>query len=256
MNHFWLLPALSGMFLLAWLWQRRTEDATAVDTIWSFALAAQAILYALVGDGDAWIRGAVGVLGGAWGLRLGWHLHQRSHGRGEDGRYAALRERWGNGAQKGFFWLYQLQALVAWLFGAVFWAAAGAARVAPDAWWFAGVAVWLIAVGGEALADRQLERCRRDESVDVCRSGLWRYSRHPNYFFEFVHWFAYPLLAWGAPWWWVSALGPAVMLAFLWRISGIPWTEQQALRSRGEAYRRYQQTTSILIPWPPKETSS
>ena len=114
---------------------------------------------------------------------------------------------------------------------------------------------WLVAVGGEALADRQLSAHKADPANrgKTCRKGLWRYSRHPNYFFEFVHWFAYLALAVGAGPWPVAlcALGPVVMFVFLYRFTGIPYTEQQALRSRGEDYAQYQRTTSAFFPLPP-----
>ena len=122
----------------------------------------------------------------------------------------------------------------------------------------AAIAVWLVAVGGEWLADRQLAAFRAAPANrgQVCRDGLWAWSRHPNYFFEWLHWFAYVLLAAnGGAWAW-SLLGPVVMLAFLYRVSGIPWTEANALRSRPEAYARYQREVSPFIPWPPRRGDS
>jgi steroid 5-alpha reductase family enzyme len=118
--------------------------------------------------------------------------------------------------------------------------------------------VWIISVGGEWLADRQLARFRQDPSNKgkVCRQGLWRYSRHPNYFFEWVHWWAYVLIGIGGPWGWLTLFGPAVMLVFLLKITGVPPTEKRALQSRGEAYREYQRTTSVFFPWPPKQETA
>jgi steroid 5-alpha reductase family enzyme len=111
-----------------------------------------------------------------------------------------------------------------------------------------------VAFAGESLADRQLSRFRQDprNRGRVCRDGLWRYSRHPNYFFEWLHWWAYVALAAGSPLWWIAVAGVAMMLLFLTRVTGIPPTEAQALRSRGEAYREYQRTTSAFFPWPPR----
>jgi steroid 5-alpha reductase family enzyme len=117
------------------------------------------------------------------------------------------------------------------------------------------VLIWAVAVGGETLADRQLAAWRAAPANDgrTCRSGLWRYSRHPNYFFEWLHWWTYIPLAWGSPWWWLTLLGQALMLFTLFKVTGIPHTERQALASRGEDYRAYQRSTSVFIPWFPKE---
>ncbi len=121
---------------------------------------------------------------------------------------------------------------------------------------FAGAALWLIAISGEALADAQLAAFKRRASNKgrVCDAGLWRYSRHPNYFFEWLIWVAYFVFALGSPWGWVAIVGPASILYLLLRVTGIPMTEEQSIRSRGDAYRRYQQTTSAFIPWFPKSS--
>ena len=115
----------------------------------------------------------------------------------------------------------------------------------------AAVALWAVAIVGEAAADRQLDRFKRDPANRgrLCDVGLWRYSRHPNYFFEFVIWISYALYAAGSPFGWSGIVSPALILYFLFRVTGIPLTEAQALRSRGEAYRRYQETTSVFVPW-------
>ena len=130
-----------------------------------------------------------------------------------------------------------------------------AATVRPAPWQLAvAAAIWLVSVGGESLADAQLARFRADPANrgKTCRSGLWRYSRHPNYFFEWLHWCAYAVAAIGAPLAWLGWLGPVVMYLFLRYISGIPFTEQQALRTRGDDYRDYQRSTPMLFPWFPK----
>jgi cyclopropane-fatty-acyl-phospholipid synthase len=113
--------------------------------------------------------------------------------------------------------------------------------------------VWLIAVAGEALADRQLKRFAADPAHrgKVCRVGLWRYSRHPNYFFECVHWLAYAVLSIGMPWAWLTLAPPLLMAWLLLKVSGIPILEARLADTR-DGYRDYMRTTSVLIPWPPK----
>jgi steroid 5-alpha reductase family enzyme len=145
--------------------------------------------------------------------------------------------------------LYQTQAAVAVLFSLPILGAMRSGRL--DTLAAIGVVTWLIAVAGESLADRQLARFRANRANQglVCRDGLWRYSRHPNYFFEWIHWWAYVLIGHGALLTWI---GPIGMLVFLFRITGIPYTELQALKSRGERYRAYQRTTSVFVPWFPR----
>jgi steroid 5-alpha reductase family enzyme len=111
-----------------------------------------------------------------------------------------------------------------------------------------------LSVPNEALADWQLSRFRDrpENSGRACRDGWWRYSWHPNYFFEWLHWWTYVALGVRAPGWWVNVTAPTLMLFFILRVTGIGPTEQQALSRRGEDYRDYQRTTSVFIPWPPR----
>ena len=248
----WALAALVQG--IAWARQLRTRNAGIVDVVWSFGLGAAAVLVAATGAGAALPRALLALLGGLWGLRLGLHLWHRVRGEAEDGRYAQLRQRWGNAPLK-WLGMFQFQAVLIALFALPFLAVAANPVAGWNAWVIAGIAAWLFSVGGEAIADRQLARFRADPGNRgrTCRAGLWRYSRHPNYFFEWLHWFAYVLLAIGSPIAGLAWSGPVVMYVFLRWISGIPWTEQQALRSRGDDYARYQRSTPMLIPWFPKE---
>jgi steroid 5-alpha reductase family enzyme len=117
---------------------------------------------------------------------------------------------------------------------------------------WAGAALWLAAISGEALADAQLSWFKRDKANAglVCDAGLWRYSRHPNYFFEWLIWVAYFLFSCASPWGWPAILSPACILYLLLRVTGIPATEEQSLRTKGDAYRRYQERTSAFLPLP------
>lgn len=175
---------------LALLWARQvsTRDATSVDVAWSAGLAALALLYPWLVEADPARRVLVSALGFVWAFRLAWFLltdRVLKH-TGEDGRYKAMREHFGARAQPVFFLFYQGQAAVAVLFSLPMLAAMNGGPLGPLAW--AGVAVWFIAVAGETTADRQLAAFRADPTTkgQVCRRGLWKYSRHPNYFFEWV----------------------------------------------------------------------
>jgi steroid 5-alpha reductase family enzyme len=250
-----LALAAAGLALLVALWavQLRTRDAATADVGWSFLVVCGALAAGLLTDDDPWRRTLVACLAAVWALRLGGYLllDRVLSGLGEDGRYRALREHWGARAPRNFLFLYLGQAVVAALF--ITPIAAAMLGGPLDGWAAAGVGVWLVAVSGEAIADRQLARFRADPATRgaVCRVGLWKYSRHPNYFFEWVHWWAYVLIGHAAP---LTLLGPAAMLLFLFRITGIPYTERQALKSRGDEYRAYQRTTSVFVPWPPRRS--
>lgn len=252
----WVFLGAVVLMVCAWLWQLRTRNAGVVDMVWALGMAGSAAVYALTLEGAPLPRLLVAVLGGAWGLRLAWHIGRRTLGeRHEDGRYAYLREHWSD-AQGKFLLFFLAQAVMIVLLSLPFWIVAHN-RVGTWSWWTTlAVFAWLVAVAGESVADQQLSAWRRDPTHKgkTCDQGLWRYSRHPNYFFEWVHWFAYVLLAVGLPWGWVLASlgGPALMLAFLYRVTGIPYTEAQSLRSRGDDYARYQHRTSAFFPLPPK----
>lgn len=242
--------------LAGWLVQLRTRNAGIVDAIWAMSMAISALFYATVGEGSLIARLGVGMLGGAWGFRLSLHILARVLSESEDGRYRYLREHWRDHQGK-FFAFFQAQALLTALFSLPFYVVAQNPKEGMTRWCFAGVAVWIVSIAGESIADLQLARFRHapENRGRACRAGLWRYSRHPNYFFEWLHWFAYVFLAIGVPWplWALSWLGPVLMLVSLCWVTGIPFVEAQALRSRGTDYREYQRTTSVFIPWFPRE---
>lgn len=249
----WAAAALAQLGL--WLVQRRQRDAGLVDVGWAASLGGCAVAYALLADGAPIQRLVIGVVGGLWGARLAIHLlFDRVLGHDEDGRYARLREHWGASADRHFLWVFQAQALLAALLSLPFLIAAGnpSTELAPVQ--LAGLGLFVLAKLGETVADRQLARFRADPSHRgrTCRVGLWRYSRHPNYFCEWLVWCAFAALAWPAPGGALALLAPALMYLLITRVTGIPHTEAQALRSRGDDYRRYQRTTSPLIPWFPR----
>ena len=247
----WLVSA--AVMAATWRLSLRVRNIGYVDVAWAGLMALAAVLAGTLGNGDARARTLVAVLGGLWGTRLCLHLLSRVRAEPEDGRYQALRARWGASPGRWFVF-FQGQALVVALFSLPFIAAASGTGARLDTWIPLAVLTWLVAVGGEWLADRQLARFRANPSNHgrTCRVGLWAWSRHPNYFFEWLHWFTYVWLALSSGLLWMAVAGPVLMLLFLYRVSGIPWTEAQALRSRGGDYARYQREVSAFFPLPPR----
>ena len=248
----WALAA--AMMSLGWRWQRAHANAGIVDVLWAAGVGGSAVLLAITGSGTPWTRLLLAVLGGLWGSRLAVHLWRRVRGEPEDGRYRNLRAHW-RGSQWKFFAFFQFQAVLVVLFALPF-VAVSRNPEASGLWLPVALAIWLLGMIGESVADAQLARFRNDPANRgrTCRAGLWRCSRHPNYFFEWLHWFAYVGLAIGSPIAWLAWSGPLLMYVFLRWISGVPYTEAQALRSRGDDYRDYQRSTPMLIPWFPKRT--
>ena len=242
---------------LVWLLALKIRNIGIVDVAWAGLMAIAGVFCAVVAEGSVLARLSVALFAGLWGLRLFLSLFIRVRHEPEDGRYQALRAAW-NGSPAKLFVFFQGQAVIVALFSLPFIAAANNTSVSLDFWFFAAVAVFILSVAGEWLADRQLAafRGKVENRGKTCRIGLWAWSRHPNYFFEWLHWFAYLFLAIGSTHFWLSLIGPVLMLAFLYRVSGIPWTEAQALRSRGDDYRRYQNEVSAFFPLPPKSSDN
>jgi len=253
---FGLAAAMSG----AWLVQHRLGNAGWVDVIWTFATGAAAVAGALLPwqGGFSERQMLVAALAALWSLRLGVYLAGRvAHGP-EDVRYAALRKEWGAEYPKRMFGFLQIQAAAAWLLALSVMVAGHNPRGGLGFADAAGVAVLLAAIIGEGIADAQMRRFKADPANrgKVCDIGLWRWSRHPNYFFEWLGWLAYPCFAisFGAdyPWGFLALTGPAFMYWLLVYVSGIPMLEEKMIESRGDAYRDYQRATSAFFPLPPK----
>lgn len=248
----WLLIAL--VLGAVWLVQLRTRNAGAVDVFWPLSIGAAGLLYAALASGSGIARLCVALLALAWSLRLGGYLALRNLGKAEDARYRQLREQWGVQAGARLFVFFQVQAIAGAALSLSMLAAAG--HPGPvDGQVLLGMAVGILGILGEALADAQLASFKSSPTNRgrVCRQGLWRYSRHPNYFFESVFWSAFPILAWGAPLAWLGFAGPVLITFFLLKFTGVPATEAHSRSSRGAEYEDYLRTTSRFIPWLPKK---
>ena len=241
----------------AWAVQLRTGQSGWIDAIWSFAVGgvgAAGALAPIAGEDRLTARQmlvAVCVL--AWSVRLGLHIVRRALRGGDDPRYKALREEWGANFVFRLFLFLQVQAVAAFVL--VICVLAAARNLAPLGWGDAlGLAILAIAVLGEAAADAQLARFARSPGAKgaVCQIGLWRYSRHPNYFFEWLAWLSYPVIAIGLPAdnprGLIALAGPAMIYWLLVHVSGIPPLETHMLKSRGAAFADYQKRVNAFFP--------
>ncbi len=237
---------------LAWLVQRITGNSGWIDAIWSFATAAAGVTLALAQGGPRALL-AAGLVA-LWGLRLGIHIARRSAGAHDDPRYAALRQQWGSTFHARLFFFLMIQAVCALVLALCVLAGARQPAPFPAPADFAAVLVIAIGIAGEALADAQLRQFRAVPANrgKVCDRGLWAWSRHPNYFFEWLVWLAWPVMAFGSLWMILALLGPLQMYWLLVYASGIPPLEATMLQSRGDAYRAYQARVSPFFPLPPK----
>lgn len=253
---------------------RRLRNFGIVDIVWSAGFTPLVLLYLLA---TAWQEHAATARGSdlrealisrlpltlmvtLWSLRLGLHLliRVRAHHPVEDVRYAQLRKEWGAQTDQkmlGFFLLQgglQVVLSTPWLISSLRPPTALTGWVGGCLW--LGLLLWAVGILGESLADRQLARFRADPARrgQVCQEGFWRYSRHPNYFCEWLVWLGYGVYALASPWGWIGLLAPALMYHFLVNVTGVPMTEVLSVKSKGEAYRRYQQTTNAFFPGPPR----
>ena len=255
----WIVAAV--VMAALWAWHLHSKNAAVVGAGWTALVATFAVIYGAQASGMPGRRLAIASMMGSWGARLTVYLlYDRVFGRPEDGRYTDLRRRLGARAHAWFFWFFQAHAAMAVFFSlpALLAATNPNPEFAPIE--LAAVGLWIVAFSGETTADRQLLafRSNPENGGRTCRAGLWRFSRHPNYFFEWLMWVACALFAVASPWGWIALACPLVMLYLLFTVAGvtgIPATEAQALRSRGADYRQYQATTSAFVPWFPRRSA-
>ncbi len=248
-----LAVSMSLIMTLAWSVQRMTGASGWVDTIWSLAVGLGGIAAVWLADGTPERRHLIGVLVALWSLRLGGYIAIRTRGAGEDPRYEKLIAEWGNAASWKLFQFLQIQALAAFVLVAAIYLAASVSGPFPVLVDGIAFGVGLIALLGEAVADRQMHRFRKtpQAKTSVMESGLWAYSRHPNYFFEWLFWCAIAGFALQLGWVGVIAvLAPLQMYWLLVHVSGIPPLEEHMLKTRGNAFRALQSRVNAFFPGP------
>ncbi len=251
----WIYLAMTIAMIGLWALHRVVRNASIADAGFCFGLIAAILWYAAHASGETERKVLVVVMVSLYAGRLGFFiLFHRIIGKTEDPRYRRLRDRWGPSESWRMFGYFHLQAVAVALFSLPVLVVIQIPRAPFGFWELAGFLLWIVAVAGETVADRQLTRFREQpwNHDRVCREGLWYFSRHPNYFFEWLQWWSYVVMAIGAPGWPLTWIGPVAMGYALVYVTGIPPAEEQALAHRGEDYRQYQRTTSAFVPWVPK----
>ena len=250
-----------SMCIMAATWNlaRKIDNYSIVDAVWGYLFLPVAGIYAALLPGAPERKLLMLACVGLWSVRLGSHLafRIRRHHPKEDSRYVTLRSEYSPAVARGFFRFFQYQAVSVSLLSIPFLMMARNETPGIDSREWIAAGLFLFSFLMEALSDFQKDRfnqnpANRGKNCDV---GLWRYSRHPNYFFEIFIWLSFALLAIPSPGGWISIFCPALIVFLLLKVTGIPLSEAQSLKSRGEEFRAYQKRTSVLIPWFPKQES-
>jgi steroid 5-alpha reductase family enzyme len=248
--------ALVILFTLTWILQLQTKNAAIVDTVWSASFPLLALIYFTLLNGNIQRQLLLVAVVCIWGFRLAIHLYLRTAGRPEDARYAALRKEWGEKQNAIMLRFYYFQAFLALVLSLPFALILLNKASGLNYFEIAGAGIWLIAFIGESAADHQLKKFKKDASNrgKICDKGLWHYSRHPNYFFEWLVWVSFFVMALGSNLGYITIICPLAMYYFLTKVTGIKYTEEHMMKSRGKTFTDYQNSTSAFFPMPKKLT--
>jgi steroid 5-alpha reductase family enzyme len=250
---FYSFIACGSIMVFVWVWANKIKNAGVVDIFWSYNFPVIALILLLFAPGFEIRKFLICGMVIIAGIRLGTHILVRTvkHLSQEEGRYQQLRKEWSPNADNKFFWFFVIQAISNVLLAIPFFLICVNIDEKISSLEYAGVFLWAISVICEAVADQQLANFKKDPANKgkVCDTGLWRYSRHPNYFFEWLMWVSYFVFALASPYGYIAIISPAIILYLLLKVTGIPMTEQQSLKTKGEAFKQYQESTSVFVPW-------
>ncbi|RNL54278.1 DUF1295 domain-containing protein [Pedobacter jejuensis] len=251
------LIACCTIMFLVWLWAKKIKNAGVVDVFWALNFPVITLITYFLSEGFETRKILICSIFLLAELRLGLHLWQRviGHLEEEEGRYQQLRKEWGDKVERNFFFFFQFQAISNVLLTIPIFIITANPSTKISILEYVGLAIWAIAFIGEMVADQQLAAFKKEpkNKGKVCDTGLWYYSRHPNYFFEWLTWMAYFIFALASPWGILAIISPSIILYLLTRVTGVPNNEEQNLRSKPEAYKKYQQTTSSFFLWGKKD---
>ena len=251
-----LLIGLLSVFLLmfvVWIISLRIKNAGLVDVFWGAGIVLLTGIYTVLLPGAVIRKIIVLMMVSFWGLRLsGSILVRLLRENREDKRYQTMRESWKSNLPLKFLLFFEFQAFLQVVLSIPFLLICRNGHPALFPVEIVGIFIWLTAFVGEVVADEQLRQFKTDpqNKGKTCQSGLWYYSRHPNYFFEWLTWVGYFIFALASPYGWLAVISPSIMLYLLLKVSGVPLAEAQSLKSRGDEYRAYQRTTSVFVPLP------
>lgn len=243
------------MMFVIWLVHLKLRNATIVDMGWGLGFIIMSYIFIVRGAGWTLRNILIFLMIFLWGLRIIYFIFKRiKQEQHEDRRYAELRQKWGSKADLQFLRIFESQAVLQMFMVLPVLAVAYNPHAGLSVIEWAGLLVWAVALIGESITDEQLAAFKNNPANkgQVCQTGLWNYSRHPNYFFEIMIWVGIYIFSLGSPWGWLTIISPILITHLILNVTGIPLAEQQSLKSRGDLYRRYQQTTSVLIPLPKK----
>ncbi|MBA3679957.1 MAG: DUF1295 domain-containing protein [Bacteroidetes bacterium] len=242
--------AVAIIMVIVFLWALKIKNNGIVDIFWAFNFTVIAGIIWYLADGSPERVNLVCGLAGLWSLRLGIYLLIRvgGHIKEEEGRYKQLRLEWND---TKFFFFFQMQAFSNVMLSIPFFIIALNKDAQISIIEYIGAGLWLICIIGEGISDWQLAYFKKqpENKGKVCQYGLWNYSRHPNYFFQFSIWISVLIFALPSPYGWLAVICPLSIGYLIFKVTGIPMTEEQAVRSKGEAYKEYQRTTSAFMPW-------
>lgn len=246
---FTIFVYMSGNFILA-LWRK---DNSLADIAWGPGFLLVAAVGLFFSGNETLRQWIVLALVAVWGLRLAVRIYRRNHGKGEDFRYQKWREEWGkHWIIRSYFQVFMLQGLFMWLISFPL-IIINSNSIHSLGWVdYLGICVWLTGFIFEAVGDAQLDRFLRNPNNRgrILDSGLWRYSRHPNYFGEVLQWWGIFVIALSVPNGWISIIGPLTITVLILKISGIPLLEKSM--AKNPDFKAYQSRTSVFIPWFPK----
>ncbi len=245
------------MIYWVWIYAIRIKNFSIIDGAWAGGFLVHALLFYSLSAGHSSRKILFFLMIGLWSARLSYFLTKRiaSHHPKEDTRYEQLRAEYGTNYEKRFLYFYMMQAVSISVLTFPFIFVFNNVSYSLNLTEYLGFAAFIISLVGESIADSQMEKFKKQpqNKGKVCNMGLWKYSRHPNYFFESCIWFSFFIFMLGTGGLWWAIYAPLVILFLLLKVTGVPPSEAQSLKSRGESYIQYQKQTSVFVPWFPKK---